>query len=176
MNCLQIWIICTNDSIIYPVLLYRRKALTRIKLTFFIVVPIVDFGYVTIKMLTTHQCFGYCQTEQHQDFISFHAVDPASELGVEKRLGGYTDHTADPNWPKRTSTYRNLSFQIAVLHAVGLLSRKFQNIYLTMESSEGIPYFAFLGHLAFLHLLNLIRFSIHEFWIFALLIFFPILL
>jgi len=64
---------------------------------------VLSFAFAATAVLTTHQCFGFCQAvlAQHQGCLSRPLLLPkANRVGMGKRLGGDRDRTADPNRPK----------------------------------------------------------------------------
>lgn len=82
---------------------------------------VLCFEFQTETVLVTCWCFSCCPTglTQSQSFPSFSLCShPASRVGVDKRLGGSTAGTADPNSPE--------GYSIPSCHALQTEGRTFR--------------------------------------------------
>lgn len=131
---------------------------------------VLCFEFQTETVLVTCWCFSCCPTglTQRQSFPSFSLCShPASRVGVDKRLGGSTAGTADPNSPE--------GYSIPSCHALQTEGRTFRVMafvfpnnscawcsptllktarHLGMGSSAWIPYCALLACTALLYILR----------------------
>jgi len=87
--------------------------LAGVELIFFIAVSLrLCFGFVLKTLWVMRRCAEQCL---HGVLCASHTAPPVSRLGMQKKLGGDTAGTADPNRPKGCS----IPYDVSSAHKAG---------------------------------------------------------